>query len=479
MKPTPAQAVGGAMATASAIAGLFALRSALEGDRGLALDVGLAVLAVVATRIASKRATRVRSRRAWRSQSLAPLVWALGAVLLLLDAPETLSMLARFSAVVCAASAWWLTSRSDNPWSRVRLMVDGGLAVGSVFVVGWDHGLREAWNGAGAGFSGAFALAIPLSSLAVALFGVGVMLTEMRGRHRLMPVLFVMGLVVIAFSDVAYACGGTPLWAVGWALTIAGTLAYRGTSARNEVVSTQWRFAYAPYVLGAPAAIVLAFDREDGRIAEAEGIAGGLMVVLLLVRQHVTLIENSVLVRRLELTERLLRHQATHDHLTGLAGRVLLWERLEAAATAALSNPIPVCLLFVDLDDFKAVNDMHGHAAGYHVLVETARRLVSVTAEHGDSALAVRMSGDEFAVLLTGNAAQDGEKMAHRILSELAHPISVNGFNLTVGASVGVASTTSDDLNPSSLLRAADVAMYGIKHHGKGGVEVADGRASA
>lgn len=202
-------------------------------------------------------------------------------------------------------------------------------------------------------------------------------------------------------------------------------------------------------------------------------IASGLMVVLLLVRQHVTLVENSVLVARLAETEQLLRHQVTHDHLTGLAGRVILWERRAQLRTVVDSPPIPVALLFVDLDDFKAVNNRHDHATGDHVLVEAAQRISRVLAPFGDHGLGVRMSGDEFAVLLTGEPARAPGEVAHDILREVMRPILVSGEPLSVGASVGVSATTSRDLQPSALLRSADEALYVIKHHGKGGVEVA------
>nr|WP_255633462.1 GGDEF domain-containing protein [Demequina sp. TTPB684] len=199
------------------------------------------------------------------------------------------------------------------------------------------------------------------------------------------------------------------------------------------------------------------------------------MAFLLLVRQHVTLLENRRLVQRLAETESLLRHQATHDHLTGLAGRVLLLERLQKITTMPSVTAFPVALIFIDLDGFKAVNDRHGHAGGDHLLMEVARRLGRLLEPVGDSALAVRVSGDEFAVLLERDQAIAAEPLARQILDELTHPINVNGAVVSVGASVGVASATSASLDASRLLAAADEAMYRMKREGKGGVEIADG----
>src|SRR5690606_4980036 len=158
------------------------------------------------------------------------------------------------------------------------------------------------------------------------------------------------------------------------------------------------RFIYAPYIFVAPAVVYVTLERHHG-VQLPVLLAASAMVVLLLVRQHVTLLENAVLVDKLAHTERMLRHQATPDHLTGLAGRVVLWERLAHLRALEDDVPVSVALLFVDLDDFKSVNDRHGHATGDHVLVETAQRLSDVLNSFGDDALGVRMSGDEFAVL--------------------------------------------------------------------------------
>ena len=108
--------------------------------------------------------------------------------------------------------------------------------------------------------------------------------------------------------------------------------------------------------------------------------------------------------RRLQLQ---LRHQATHDALTGLGGRVLLHECLDAAVARRRATGDGLAVVFLDLDDFKVVNDTMGHAAGDDVLVQTASRITDALARLGEGAAAFRMSGDEFAVLLLGPAAVD------------------------------------------------------------------------
>ena len=463
-------------ATAGALACLVALRLVL-GDDGLYLDGAMALAAGLGAWKASRRTRTPRSRRAWRFQLSAPLVWSVAPIVWVTGAPSDIASAARIALVVLVASAWWLTSRAGDIWSRVRLVVDGGVAAASVFIAGWAFALHEGWHVVAGGADAVVvvvALAVPVGGIWAATLAAGLAMTEMRGSHRVMPALYVAGMAVIAWSDVAWLTGRTPLWTVGFALFILGTHAYAGTSRRRELISTRESLTYAPYVLVSPAALALAVQSARGDIPAAEVAAAIVMVGLLLVRQHVTLVENQILVRRLAATELLLRHQATHDALTGLPGRVILWERLEEASARGGDASIAVAVVFVDLDEFKSVNDLHGHAAGDHLLVETARRLTAALAQLGDDALAVRMSGDEFAILLFREAAEQAAVMAQRILVAIQRPVVVNAVSVAVSASVGVASTESDTLNPSALLRAADVAMYDVKHHGKGGVRVAE-----
>jgi diguanylate cyclase (GGDEF)-like protein/PAS domain S-box-containing protein len=153
-----------------------------------------------------------------------------------------------------------------------------------------------------------------------------------------------------------------------------------------------------------------------------------------------------------ELQDR-LRHEATHDALTGLANRVLFGRRLAAEITSG------VALLHIDLDGFKPINDTYGHHAGDIVLVRVAERLRGALPE---TAVAARLGGDEFAVLLPGAGTATAGLAADRFRAALAEPIEVDGHLLTIGASIGVVAGTGVD--PEALLRSADEAMYRIKH---------------
>lgn len=152
-----------------------------------------------------------------------------------------------------------------------------------------------------------------------------------------------------------------------------------------------------------------------------------------------------------------LRIQATHDALTGLPNRELLLSRLDEAARAGR----PVSLGFVDLNDFKDVNDSLGHHVGDRVLEMVAERLASRV--RADDLLA-RIGGDEFAVLLTG---EDPAGIADRLLDALREPFVVDDEVLHVSASIGLASS-HDGTGVEGLLRRADEAMYAAKRGGRG-----------
>jgi len=166
-----------------------------------------------------------------------------------------------------------------------------------------------------------------------------------------------------------------------------------------------------------------------------------------------------------------LRHQAYHDDLTGLPNRVMFADRVaqaEASAPAGRS----VAVLFVDLDEFKSVNDRLGHAAGDELLAAVARRIVPcVDAE----ATVARLGGDEFAVLLTGIDSGDvAIRVARRVLDALRSPFTVSGHTAVVGASIGIAVGSAGGASDGALLRNADIAMYQAKRARTRGYAVYD-----
>ncbi len=170
--------------------------------------------------------------------------------------------------------------------------------------------------------------------------------------------------------------------------------------------------------------------------------------------------------------EERLSQAALHDPLTGLPNRALLMDRLEHAVARAHRRKTPLTVLFLDLDDFKAVNDALGHECGDRLLEEVGRRLDS-GARSSDTV--ARLGGDEFVVLLEGiGDEREAALAAARIREELEVPFEVGGRELSVTASIGVAVGPSSGDGPRELLRNADLAMYRAKGNGKNRHEVYD-----
>jgi len=162
-----------------------------------------------------------------------------------------------------------------------------------------------------------------------------------------------------------------------------------------------------------------------------------------------------------------LAYQAFHDSLTGLANRALLMDRLEHARARTRRRKDLLAVLFMDLDEFKVINDSLGHVVGDRLLVQVAERLSSCVRPQDTVA---RPGGDEFVALLEDLGGEDDAvRVAERILEELREPFTVDGNTLHTSVSVGIA---FDSNSGKDLLRAADTAMYRAKARGKGRFEV-------
>lgn len=161
-----------------------------------------------------------------------------------------------------------------------------------------------------------------------------------------------------------------------------------------------------------------------------------------------------------------LTHQALHDPLTKLANRVLFRDRVEHSLTRVGRKKAPVAVLFLDLDNFKNINDSLGHAAGDQLLISVAERLQACLRS---SDTAARLGGDEFAILVEDSNDTNGALLvAERIRDILRTPFSIAGKEIAVGTSIGIASAQTGKESPEELLRNADVAMYMAKTQGKG-----------
>src|SRR3984957_678413 len=160
------------------------------------------------------------------------------------------------------------------------------------------------------------------------------------------------------------------------------------------------------------------------------------------------------------------QYLAYHDSLTGLGNRLLFKEQLEEALKDVSVTPHPLAVLFLDLDGFKAVNDTLGHSVGDLLLKSVAAKLRDILPRTDRIA---RLGGDEFAILQM-SAAQPASSiaLAEKIIEIIGQPCSVDGHDVTVGASVGVAVAHPGDVNTETFLKSADLAMYSAKSDGRG-----------
>src|SRR3954468_23359591 len=171
--------------------------------------------------------------------------------------------------------------------------------------------------------------------------------------------------------------------------------------------------------------------------------------------------------------EERMRHDALHDPLTGLANRALCRERLIHAIARSGRDEGAACVLFIDLDDFKAVNDLYGHAAGDALLIGLARRLVA-TVRPADTV--ARMGGDEFVVVCEDIDEHTAIALGGRLTEAIHEPLEIDGIEHRLSASIGIALGAAGRRDPDALLGDADAAAYRAKAEGRGRVEVFDTR---
>ena len=214
---------------------------------------------------------------------------------------------------------------------------------------------------------------------------------------------------------------------------------------------------------GAPARYTKRYLRKDGRIIYVEVSrspardAQGKTLYFVISERDIT--EERALTARLS-------HQALHDPLTGLANRALFLDRLAQAHSRVVRQGGMGAVLLLDLDDFKGVNDTHGHLIGDQLLVSIARRLEEVS-RSADTLC--RFGGDEFLYLADGLTSPDeAEQIAGRLLEAIAEPFSVAGIHIGQHASIGVVLWDATRSDYAEIVQDADVALYEAKRQGKG-----------
>jgi diguanylate cyclase (GGDEF)-like protein len=364
---------------------------------------------------------------------------------------------------------------------RVVLVLDSVLITGSLLALTWSTALGGvARAGTTTPLVLATALAYPVGDLILVTMVVLLITTRPASRPMRRPMLLLgAGLLALAASDSLYvtrlASGGGPMSALANAGFIIGPglIALAALSrphsgdwplaARPEA---DWLHLLLPYVPVIATGVMIAVRTgTGGTLTPFEAYLGWLGLGLVVARQMLTIVDNTVLLARVSEGQQRLHHQAFHDPLTGLANRALFQERLVSALERHRMRGQPLALLFADLDDFKAINDSFGHAVGDRLLHAVGDRLLGCVRR--DDVVA-RLGGDEFAVLIERQPG-DSEPVGQRILSALREPFVMDGNAVTVSASVGlVVPDPADDLSADALLRRADAAMYAGKRRGKG-----------
>ena len=296
------------------------------------------------------------------------------------------------------------------------------------------------------------------------------MIYEPGRPYRRNYLLLAGGMVTMAASDrvVAYfrsvGVEGGDLWG-GIGLIVGPMIIAFAMLERSEPDDTDadrgidWVHLVLPYLGFLGIAVMFGYHVLIGKVLTPFVVClTVLMVLLVTVRQVLAMRAQSLLTQRLYWTQRGLAYQVHHDALTGLPNRVLFSERLDEAMKHGR-----FVLIFVDLDDFKEVNDRFGHAAGDELLCAVGERLKRCLTKADTLA---RIGGDEFAILIDGEADQL-ESVAEHLRVALRDPFPVHGSSVRVKASMGLVRPHTDTQTSDDLLRQADISMYAGKRMGK------------
>jgi diguanylate cyclase (GGDEF)-like protein len=403
-----------------------------------------------------------------------------------------LGFLGAVPLAVAAMVSFSAAAAEERLGSRLSRVLDGCLIATSLLYASWALVLGPVFRAAATGvIEQLIALAYPSGDVVVATI---VLIVLSSSRSRLPLGLLGGALLCLTVADSAFAYftqAGTYQtgvvtdtgWFAGYLLIAAAALGHdpaatrapagppaataaSGTGERAQL----WVRVLLPYV-PLTLAVAISFDQQLHHREGGPFLYWTFTVLVLLVvgRQLLALLDNQALNRQLAKLVRRLEHQALHDPLTGLANRALFRDRLLQALTRRARHPAPLAVLFLDLDDFKDVNDGLGHAAGDELLAKAAARLRRCVREADTLA---RLGGDEFAILLEQPAdEQAAAAVAARIVAALAEPFQLHGQEVRVTASIGVALSSGvpdGARDVDAVLHQADVAMYKAKACGKG-----------
>jgi len=386
-----------------------------------------------------------------------------------------------------AAAGLMIMVRLRSPHRDSTALVDALLLAGGLALLIWVFTITPTVNESVPWFDSAVSIAYPIGD--VLLLAVIMRLLTGGGVRGWSPALLVVGGLGLMGSDIAYALVrlyGT--WQVGTPADLGWVIFYvcwgaaalhpsmvqltepherEGALTAGRVIPLALAALIAPTVLLVEA--VQHNVKDAAVIAVFSAVLFALVVTRLTLQGRQQRYQESVAASRAMMDE--LHSRAYHDALTGLGNRARFQERSALAFERARAIGGVVCMLLIDLDNFKEVNDTLGHRAGDELLIIAAKRL---EAEVRPGDLPVRFGGDEFAVLLADGARPEGaEALAARLVRIFAEPFQIWDTQAEVRASIGVASSSDAPGTPEPeagdvLLRNADLALYAAKADGKG-----------
>ncbi|MCV7218776.1 bifunctional diguanylate cyclase/phosphodiesterase [Mycobacterium crocinum] len=357
-----------------------------------------------------------------------------------------------------------------------RFLLDGAIVAGSFFLMFWLLVMDEAYKVNGGDqlvqFLPAIFAALEIAVLTLALLLIFRGPPELRGTLALLTA----GLLCVILSDSVYTYisiqrayeHGTLVdtgWIAGMLLiTIAALTARQATTPVPKArMESAWASVWLPGLTTVLVIAAAATEPMEDLTARPVMVLGACLACAIFTRQFLAISDNQRLLAE-------MADQALRDPLTGVANYTGFNDRLAEVMERRERDRAPVALMVLDLNDFKLVNDSYGHPAGDRLLMLVGDRITR--AVRPDDTVA-RLGGDEFAVVMTG-PVDDSERVGARVVDAFTAPFMVDGHELAIRPSAGLALAKADDpgLDAETLLKQADTAMYSAKWAGSGGVHL-------
>ncbi|HKY74570.1 MAG TPA: EAL domain-containing protein [Acidimicrobiia bacterium] len=475
-------------------------------------NLGLMAVAFLAAFACTRRGLRLRGplRTSWVLLGASCGAWALGQTIWTIyetgfgvEVPFPSWADAGYLAAVPLAAAGLIVmpAAAQSMAGLLRIVLDGVMVALALFCTSWILVLGPLFEAGGDTLlSTILSLAYPVGDVVTITMLIFALLRARQGGEAARQPLYLVGLgltgIALADSGFVYLTSQTSYTSgsfidIGWfaGFAVLFVAARRPERPAPTVESEQGlRFVSSlsvPYTPVVIMATTVLFQHLRGQALDGTATFTAMAVLLLIVlRQVLTLRENLGLLRTLEERVELrtaelrrrdedrkrlqdeLSHQAFHDSLTGLANRALFKDRVDQALKRFQRRRRPLAVFFLDLDRFKAINDSFGHASGDALLIAVSKRLRDCVRTEDTVA---RLGGDEFAVLVENLAGEAEVRIvADRVKEAFRDPIVIDGRELAVAASIGIALSEAGTETADDLLRNADLAMYRAKAAGGG-----------